>query len=62
LCHVAAVKRLPVHPHSADYIRGFISHVFVGPGPVIFGEDQLISASAGPPDQLFVMFTAERIL
>ena len=36
--------------------RDFINHLSIGPRPVIFGHDHLISIVAGPPDQLIFMF------
>ena len=39
--------------------RGFVNHLSVGQGPVIFGQDKLISAVAGLPNQLIFMFTVK---
>ena len=41
-------------------MKDFIKHLSVGPRPVIFGQDQLISILAGPPNQLIFMFIAKR--
>ena len=44
-------------PAVCLFLRDFINHLSIGPGPVIFG---LISTVAGPPDQLIFMFVAKR--
>ena len=42
------------------YLRDFINHLSIGPRPVIFGQDQLISVADDPVDQLIFMFIAKR--
>ena len=39
----------------------FINNPYVGPGPVIFGQDQLVSVVADPPDSVIFMFTSKRL-
>ena len=43
------------------FSTGFINHLSVGPGPVVLGQDQLISVIGSPPDQLISMLSAKQL-